>query len=160
MEWEKLLTDSRLGEKSQLTNKVHDGRSEFQKDFDRIVFSPAFRRLQDKTQVFPLPESDFALGKGGYKIILYMAIGIPVVASPVGINKELIQQGFNGYLANDNQEWTNQLYNLLKDRKLLLEMGKNGRKVFEEKYSSEIAFKKLKAVFTQALQYNGNGQKH
>ena len=36
-----------------------DGRSEFQKDFDRIVFSPAFRRLQDKTQVFPLPESDF-----------------------------------------------------------------------------------------------------
>ncbi|HEY6435064.1 MAG TPA: deoxyguanosinetriphosphate triphosphohydrolase, partial [Ignavibacteriaceae bacterium] len=59
MEWEKLLTDSRLGEKSQLTSKVHDGRSEFQKDFDRIVFSPAFRRLQDKTQVFPLPESDF-----------------------------------------------------------------------------------------------------
>ena len=59
MEWEKLLTDSRLGEKSQPKSKPHDGRSEFQKDFDRIVFSPAFRRLQDKTQVFPLPESDF-----------------------------------------------------------------------------------------------------
>ncbi|HEY6626473.1 MAG TPA: dNTP triphosphohydrolase, partial [Ignavibacteriaceae bacterium] len=59
MEWEKLLTDSRLGEKTQLKQKLQDGRSEFQKDFDRIVFSPAFRRLQDKTQVFPLPESDF-----------------------------------------------------------------------------------------------------
>lgn len=59
MEWEKLLTDSRLGEKSQPKQKLRDGRSEFQKDFDRIVFSPAFRRLQDKTQVFPLPESDF-----------------------------------------------------------------------------------------------------
>ncbi len=59
MEWEKLLTDSRLGEKSQAKQKLQDGRSEFQKDFDRIVFSPAFRRLQDKTQVFPLPESDF-----------------------------------------------------------------------------------------------------
>ena len=59
MEWEKLLTDSRLGEKPQLKQKLQDGRSEFQKDFDRIVFSPAFRRLQDKTQVFPLPESDF-----------------------------------------------------------------------------------------------------
>lgn len=59
MEWEKLLTDSRLGEKSQPKQKLQDGRSEFQKDFDRIVFSPAFRRLQDKTQVFPLPESDF-----------------------------------------------------------------------------------------------------
>ena len=59
MEWEKLLTDSRLGEKIQTKKNSSDGRSEFQKDFDRVVFSPAFRRLQDKTQVFPLPESDF-----------------------------------------------------------------------------------------------------
>jgi dGTPase len=59
LEWEKLLNDSRLGEKTQPKQKLQDGRSEFQKDFDRIVFSPAFRRLQDKTQVFPLPESDF-----------------------------------------------------------------------------------------------------
>ena len=59
MEWEKLLTHSRLEEKASSKQKEHDGRSEFQKDFDRIVFSPAFRRLQDKTQVFPLPESDF-----------------------------------------------------------------------------------------------------
>ena len=58
MDWKLLLTDDRLGiEKSQTAKK--DGRSRFQKDFDRIVFSPAFRRLQDKTQVFPLPESDF-----------------------------------------------------------------------------------------------------
>ena len=58
MDWKLLLTDDRLGiEKSQQSKK--DGRSQFQKDFDRIVFSPAFRRLQDKTQVFPLPESDF-----------------------------------------------------------------------------------------------------
>lgn len=59
MEWEKLLTDLRLEEERTSKKKQHDGRSEFQKDFDRIVFSPAFRRLQDKTQVFPLPESDF-----------------------------------------------------------------------------------------------------
>jgi dGTPase len=56
LEWEKLLTDSRLGEKPQSKQKLQDGRSEFQKDFDRIVFSPAFRRLQDKTQVFPYPK--------------------------------------------------------------------------------------------------------
>lgn len=59
MDWERLLTDSRLGEKHPVKQKLSDGRSEFQKDFDRLVFSPAFRRLQDKTQVFPLPESDF-----------------------------------------------------------------------------------------------------
>lgn len=59
MEWEKLLTDIRLEENGSSKQKSQDVRSEFQKDFDRIVFSPAFRRLQDKTQVFPLPESDF-----------------------------------------------------------------------------------------------------
>jgi len=59
LKWSKLLTDSRLQDDVTSTSKVIDGRSEFQKDFDRIVFSPAFRRLQDKTQVFPLPESDF-----------------------------------------------------------------------------------------------------
>ncbi|MBT8380160.1 MAG: deoxyguanosinetriphosphate triphosphohydrolase [Ignavibacteria bacterium] len=59
MNWNRLLNNTRLLADTTLSNKVIDGRSEFQKDFDRIVFSPAFRRLQDKTQVFPLPESDF-----------------------------------------------------------------------------------------------------
>ncbi len=59
MNWKKLLNDNRLGIKKTISNNSLDGRSQFQKDFDRIVFSPAFRRLQDKTQVFPLPESDF-----------------------------------------------------------------------------------------------------
>ncbi len=59
MNWKKLLNDNRLGIKKSSSTSSLDGRSQFQKDFDRIVFSPAFRRLQDKTQVFPLPESDF-----------------------------------------------------------------------------------------------------
>ena len=59
MDWKKLLSDKRLGIDITSPKELLDGRSQFQKDFDRIVFSPAFRRLQDKTQVFPLPESDF-----------------------------------------------------------------------------------------------------
>lgn len=59
MNWQKLLSDTQLGTEKDLKAGKPDGRSQFQKDFDRIVFSPAFRRLQDKTQVFPLPESDF-----------------------------------------------------------------------------------------------------
>ncbi|MCU7513112.1 MAG: deoxyguanosinetriphosphate triphosphohydrolase [Bacteroidota bacterium] len=60
MNWERLLSNRRLGDigKNSFVPS-NDGRSEFQRDFDRIVFSSAFRRLQDKTQVFPLPESDF-----------------------------------------------------------------------------------------------------
>lgn len=56
MNWKKLLSKKLLGYKIENSS---DGRSQFQRDFDRIVFSSAFRRLQDKTQVFPLPESDY-----------------------------------------------------------------------------------------------------
>jgi len=59
LNWKELLNDNRLGVNVASSGSSVDGRSQFQKDFDRIVFSPAFRRLQDKTQVFPLPESDF-----------------------------------------------------------------------------------------------------
>ncbi|MCU7494341.1 MAG: deoxyguanosinetriphosphate triphosphohydrolase [Ignavibacteria bacterium] len=60
MNWERLLSSRRLGDIGKSTlPPTSNGRSEFQRDFDRVVFSSAFRRLQDKTQVFPLPESDF-----------------------------------------------------------------------------------------------------
>jgi dGTPase len=57
LEWRKLLSGRLLG--AQDNYLTDDGRSQFQRDYDRIVFCSAFRRLQDKTQVFPLPESDF-----------------------------------------------------------------------------------------------------
>lgn len=60
MNWTELLSKNRLGVSNGPENHSQmQGRSEFQKDFDRVVFSSAFRRLQDKTQVFPMPESDF-----------------------------------------------------------------------------------------------------
>ncbi len=59
MNWNKLLSNKLLGDSASSEIKLNDGRSQFQRDFDRIVFSSAFRRLQDKTQVFPLPENDF-----------------------------------------------------------------------------------------------------
>lgn len=58
MEWKLLLNAKRFGREYN-ADALFDGRNEFQKDFDRIVFSAAFRRLQNKTQVVPLPETDF-----------------------------------------------------------------------------------------------------
>ncbi|MFP4615226.1 MAG: deoxyguanosinetriphosphate triphosphohydrolase [Thiohalorhabdus sp.] len=57
MAWEHLVTQQRLGREEEPAPQRH--RTNFQQDFDRIVFSSAFRRLQDKTQVFPLAESDY-----------------------------------------------------------------------------------------------------
>src|SRR5215203_2672802 len=55
MEWETIFTTKRIGQQ----NESVGSRSGFQRDFDRIIFSSAFRRLQNKTQVFPLPGSTF-----------------------------------------------------------------------------------------------------
>ncbi len=58
MKWEKLLADGRFGE-SAMAAGLDPARSEFEIDYDRIIFSAPFRNLQDKTQVFPLPEQAF-----------------------------------------------------------------------------------------------------
>ena len=58
MNWQQLISNKRFG-----LEEIHamrkDDRSEFQRDFDRLIFSAPFRRLQNKTQVFPLDKSDF-----------------------------------------------------------------------------------------------------
>ena len=59
MEWKKLLSQKRLGKENDNFLNEAGGRTAFQQDFDRIVFSSAFRRLQNKTQVFPLPKSSY-----------------------------------------------------------------------------------------------------
>ena len=63
MKWNKLLSKKRLGEQLKQKNDAYSGeittRSVFERDYDRIIFSSAFRRLQDKAQVFPLAENDY-----------------------------------------------------------------------------------------------------
>lgn len=58
MNWQQLLSSKRLG-KDGVKASVHERRSEFQREYDRLIFSSAFRRMQNKTQVFPLPGSVF-----------------------------------------------------------------------------------------------------
>jgi len=111
-------------------------------------------KLEDEPEYFkqmdigimPLPKDDFTMGKGGYKLYLYMAAGLPIVASPVGVNREIVEIGENGYHAINAQEWENSLQLLLEDFELRKKVGLKGRQIFEQKYSLDGAFQLLKKV--------------
>ena len=93
--------------------------------------------------VMPLPDTPYHRAKEGFKLKQYMAAGIPVVASPVGVNTLLVQDGDNGFFASTEQEWADKLTLLACDRDLRRRMGAAGRRLVEERYSLDDAAPKL-----------------
>lgn len=93
--------------------------------------------------IMPLPDRPWERGKCGYKLIQYMACGIPVVASPVGINQDIVEEGVNGYLVDSQSEWDDAINNLRDSPNLREKMGKNGRKKVEEEYCLEVTAPKI-----------------
>lgn len=84
--------------------------------------------------IMPLLDSLWERGKCGYKLIQYMACGLPVVASDVGVNPEIVQQGVNGFLARSPEDWRVALDRLLSDARLRAHMGQAGRQRVEQHY--------------------------
>ena len=85
--------------------------------------------------IMPLPDDEWAKGKCGLKGLQYMALAIPTIMSPVGVNTEIIQDGENGFLATTPQEWVEKLSRLIEDETLRTQLGEAGRKTVEDKYS-------------------------
>jgi glycosyltransferase involved in cell wall biosynthesis len=84
--------------------------------------------------IMPLPDTSWEQGKCGYKLIQYMACGLPVVASPIGANLAIVEHGANGYLANSEVEWLEALSELLQNPALRQKMGASGRRDVEDRY--------------------------
>ncbi|MHB1056015.1 MAG: glycosyltransferase family 4 protein [Thermoleophilia bacterium] len=84
--------------------------------------------------IMPLTDDDWSRGKCGYKLIQYMACSLPVIASPVGANTDIVEDGVNGILASSSEEWVAAIRTLKNDRDLGMRMGINGRKRVEAKY--------------------------
>ena len=85
--------------------------------------------------LMPLTDDLWSKGKCGFKLLQYMALEIPALASPVGVNTSIINQGINGFICNNQQEWKDYLIQLIEDETLRKTMGKEGRKKVEENYS-------------------------
>ena len=93
--------------------------------------------------IMPLEDDPWTRGKCGYKLIQYMACGLPVVASPVGVNCEIVEHGRNGYLAANDVEWLRALGRLRSEPQLSEEFGRAGRKRVESAYSLEVTAPRL-----------------
>ncbi|HNC14037.1 MAG TPA: glycosyltransferase family 4 protein, partial [Cyclobacteriaceae bacterium] len=85
--------------------------------------------------VMPLTDDIWAKGKCGFKALQYMALGVPCVISPVGVNSEIVDNGVTGFLATTKNEWIEKLERLMADQKLREAMGKKGREKVEAEYS-------------------------
>lgn len=88
--------------------------------------------------IMPLPDEPWERGKCGLKLIQYMACGLPVIASPVGVNSEIVCHGINGFLASDSMAWITALETLTESAELRSKMGQAGRQKVEEHYCLQV----------------------
>ena len=99
--------------------------------------------------IAPTPVDQWSIGKSGFKIIQYMASGLPTIASPVGANSQIVVDGATGFLAESHEQWTAAIVRLANDLLLRSKMGDAARRKAMEKYTLSQA----KAVWTKILSF-------
>ncbi|MFW5724898.1 MAG: glycosyltransferase family 4 protein [Bacteroidota bacterium] len=102
--------------------------------------------------IMPLPDDAWSKGKCGLKGLQYMALEIPTIMSPVGVNTEIIHDGENGFLASTHQEWVEKLSQLIESAHLRKKLGENGCKTVSSEYSVEANKEKWLDAFNSVLQ--------
>lgn len=100
--------------------------------------------------IMPLADSPWERGKCGYKLVQYMACGLPVIASPVGVNVSLVRNSSSGMLASTESEWTAALLTLSRDSRMRDELGRAGRRSVERTYSVQAVAPRLLALLKEA----------
>lgn len=100
--------------------------------------------------IMPLPDEYWERGKCGYKLIQYMACSKPVIASPVGINKEIVEHSINGFLPNNADEWIESLMRLYSHESLRISMGAAGREKVKNRYCIQVTSGRLAMLLKAA----------
>jgi len=101
--------------------------------------------------IMPLPDDEWSKGKCGLKALQYMALGIPTICSPVGVNSDIIQDGENGFLADGQAEWIEKLKKLLHSAELRRKLGTAGRATVEKSYSAKSQAPRVLEVFRSVV---------
>lgn len=132
---------------------------------DLDIPSVAFRSWSAETEVsdvssfdvgiMPLADTPFLRGKCGFKLIQYMACGIPVIASGVGANTAIVRHGVDGLLAGSQEDWLTALEDLYADSTLREAMGRSGRARVEEQYCLQVTAPQMVSILKEAAARNG-----
>jgi glycosyltransferase involved in cell wall biosynthesis len=101
--------------------------------------------------IMPLSDDQWTAGKCAFKMLQYMAVGLPVVVSPVGMNKEVLAKDEIGYTAESDDQWYNAIETLYKNITLRKKMGLTGRKVVEKYFNTEIVAQTLCSIFSHIV---------
>jgi glycosyltransferase involved in cell wall biosynthesis len=96
--------------------------------------------------IAPLPDTPWERGKCGVKLLQYMACGIPVVASPVGVHPRIVSDGQNGFLAANDEQWVEYLGRLIGDAELRQRLGAAGREIVAQRYDVGTAAESVASV--------------
>jgi glycosyltransferase involved in cell wall biosynthesis len=102
--------------------------------------------------IMPLPDNEATRGKCGLKALQYMATGRPVVVSPVGMNRDLVEDGVNGFQASTTKELVDALSRLADDAALRRRLGEAARRTVEDRFSAERAAAAFAGAVRQALE--------
>jgi glycosyltransferase involved in cell wall biosynthesis len=100
--------------------------------------------------IMPLPDDPWERGKCGYKLIQYMACSRPVIASPVGVNRQIVDAGLNGFLATTLEDWRSALDTLRRAPALGRQLGLAGRQKVEIMYNTGVTAPRLASILDRA----------
>ncbi len=124
-------------------------------NFEQLDYE--FKRFSLRTEIedldqidvglMPLPDTEWAKGKCGFKLIQYMALSKPSVGSPVGVNKEILGDGVRGMQATNLKDWETGIVTLLEDKSKREEMGLKGREFIEANFSKKANKERYEKLF-------------
>jgi glycosyltransferase involved in cell wall biosynthesis len=101
--------------------------------------------------IMPLENTPWEHGKCGFKLIQYMACSIPVIASPIGANKEIVKHGSNGFLASNDEEWIYYISHLISNPLFANNMGKKGFETVKNYYTLDATKKKYLSIINSNI---------
>lgn len=102
--------------------------------------------------IMPLKDGPWEKGKCGYKLIQYMACGVSVIGSPVGVNTNIVTESQSGLLADSAESWREALDSLLESPERRLTYSKNGRSAVEQYYSLQVQQKELESIWRKVTE--------